>query len=131
MITDDKTLSKLGMECALKIVALDISDDLREVHENLIKTAKILRIITAELKDNITNAGEEGESHRVFTAGDIEVCNYLDNSLIPLMRIEKSLSEVVENYNDIFTGFMRTAMPKPKDSASCVQMADEIQEDHA
>lgn len=132
MITNDKSLSKVGMECALKVVALDIGDDLREVHENLIRTAKILRIISSELKTAVTNAEEEG-SQLVFTAGDKSVSDYLDNSLIPLMKLEKDLSEVVDNYNEIFSGLMRTAMPKPWNTAAAdasqTQKTEEHQED--
>lgn len=132
MITNDKSLSKLGMECALKVVALDIGDDLREVHENLIRTAKVLRIISSELKTAVTNAEEEG-SQLVFTAGDKSVSDYLDNSLIPLMKLEKDLSEVVDNYNEIFSGLMRTAMPLAWNSAAAdasqTQITEELQED--
>ena len=118
MITNDDSLSKLGMDAALKIVALDIGDELREVHENFIRTAKILRVITSELSDGITKAGEEG-SQLHFTEGDKAVCEYLDNSLIPLMKMERDLSEIVENYNSVFAGLLRTAMPKAwKSSAS-------------
>lgn len=132
MITNDSSLSKVGMECALKVVALDIGDDLREVHENLIRTAKVLRIISSELKTAVTNAEEEG-SQLVFTAGDKSVSDYLDNSLIPLMKLEKEFSEVVDNYNEIFSGLMRTAMPKPWNTAAAyasqTQKTEELQED--
>ena len=123
MITDDNSLSKVGMECALKVAALDISDDLREVHEELIRTAKILRSITSQLSDGITKAEETG-SQLVFTAGDKGICEYLDDSLIPLMKLERDLSEIVENYNSIFNGFIRTAMPKAWNSASSDGLSD-------
>jgi len=135
MITDDEGLGKIGMECALKVVALDIGDELREVHENFIRTAKILRVITTHLQDGITKAAEK-DSQLIFTAGDKKVCEYLDNSLIPLMKLEKDLSEVVDNYNEIFTGLMRTAMPLAWNTAAAdasqtqqTQLTEELQED--
>ena len=117
MITDDNSLSKVGMECALKVAALDISDDLREAHESFIRSAKLIKVLTDQLSVGTMKADEEG-SELHCTRGDVKLWEYLDNSLIPLMKLEKELSEIVENYNSIFNGFIRTAMPKAWNSAS-------------
>ena len=117
MITNDDSLSKLGMDAALKIVALDIGDDLREVHESFIRSAKVIKVLTDQLSVGIMKADEEG-SKLQCTRGDVKLWEYLDNSLIPLMKLEKELSEVVENYNDIYSGFMGVAMPKAWNSAA-------------
>ena len=132
MITNDDSLSKLGMETALKIAALDIGDDLREVHESFIRSAKVIKVLTDQLSFGIMKADEEG-SKLQCTRGDVKLWEYLDNSLIPLMKLEKDLSEVVDNYNEIFSGLMRTAMPKPWNTAAAdasqTQKTEKLQED--
>ena len=117
MITEEDSLSRLGMETALKIAALDVGDDLREVHESFIRSAKVIKVLTDQLSVGIMKADEEG-SKLQCTRGDVKLWEYLDNSLILLMKLEKELSEVVENHNNIYSGFMGVAMPKAWKSAT-------------
>ena len=111
MITEEDSLSRLGMETALKIAALDVGDDLREVHESFIRSAKVIKVLTDQLSVGIMKADEEG-SKLQCTRGDVKLWEYLDNSLISLMKLEKELSEVVENHNNFYSGFMGVAMQK-------------------
>ena len=125
MITEEDSLSRLGMETALKIAALDIGDDLREVHESFIRSAKVIKVLTDQLSVGIMKADEEG-SELQCTRGDVKLWEYLDNSLIPLMKLEKELSEVVENHNNFYSGFMGVAMPKAWNSAASQAHAGEV-----